>query len=401
MPSTTRYQRFSISDRVEHWLLFASFTLLAVTGLVQQHVDWGVYNAIIRFFGGIENTRLIHHISAIVLMFETIYHLGVQGYRFFVLGSRPSILPGKADAVNILQFLKHGLGLSPDRAQEDHFTFAEKLEYWAVIWGTIVMGLTGFILWNPIMTTRLLPGSFVPAAKAAHGKEALLAVLAILIWHLYTVHIRHLNLSMFHGKMTEEEMEDEHPRALADIKAGRVDPWPDRATIRRRRLIFFPIFAVLAAAMVAGVYFFVATETTALATAPAAEQVAVFAPYTATPVPTLAPTPTPVPPTPTPTLAAGETPQAPAADTWQNGIGDLLKTKCGACHNTANPLGGLDVGSYQAVLKGGNSGPSVVPGEPNTSIVFGRQSSGQHPGMLTPEELQRVLAWIEAGAPEQ
>jgi cytochrome b subunit of formate dehydrogenase len=216
--TATRYQRFSIGDRVEHWVLFGSFTILAVTGLVQQHVDWGLYSAIIRFLGGIENTRMIHHVAAVVLMFETIYHLGIQGYRFFVLGTRPSILPGKQDAMSFFQFLKHGLGFSRVRAREGHFTFAEKIEYWAVIWGTIVMGITGFMLWNPILSTRLLPGSFVPAAKAAHGKEALLAVLAILIWHLYTVHIRHLNMSMFTGKMTEEEMEDEHPLELKRIR---------------------------------------------------------------------------------------------------------------------------------------------------------------------------------------
>lgn len=400
MPSTPTYKRFSISDRVEHWLLFASFTLLGITGLVQQHVDWGVYNAIIRFFGGIENTRLIHHIAAIVLMFETIYHLGIQGYRFFVLRKRPSILPGKQDAVNLFQFFKHGLGLSKDRAREGHFTFAEKLEYWAVIWGTLVMGITGFMLWNPILTTRLLSGSFVPAAKAAHGKEALLAVLAILIWHLYTVHIRHLNLSMFHGKMTEAEMEDEHPRALADIKTGKVDRRPDAAAIRRRQMIYFPIFVLLTAAMLAGVYFFVAFETTAVATAPAAEDVAVYAPYTATPLPTLAPTPTSVPPTVTPTPVPGETPLPPAADAWQNGIGELVQAKCGACHSAASPMGGLDVSSYEAALKGGSTGAGIVPGEPNTSLIISRQTSGKHPGMFSAEELQRVLGWIEAGAPE-
>ncbi len=99
------------------------------------------------------------------LMFETIYHLGIQGYRFFVLGTKPSILPGKEDAVNIWQFLKHGLGLSPKRAQEGHFSFAEKLEYWAVIWGTVVMGITGFMLWNPILTTRLLAGLLCPGGQ--------------------------------------------------------------------------------------------------------------------------------------------------------------------------------------------------------------------------------------------
>jgi len=401
MHSTPIYKRFSVSDRVEHWLLFASFTLLGITGLVQQHVDWGVYNAVIRFFGGIENTRLVHHIAAIVLMFETIYHLGIQGYRFFVLRTRPSILPGKEDAVNLFQFFKHGLGLSKKRAEEGHFTFAEKLEYWAVIWGTLVMGITGFMLWNPILTTRLLSGSFVPAAKAAHGKEALLAVLAILIWHLYTVHIRHLNMSMFHGKMTEAEMEDEHPRALAEIKAGKVEARPDAATLRRRKMIYFSIFAVVTAVMLAGVYFFVAFETTAVATAPAPEEVAIYAPYTSTPLPTLAPTLTPVPPTVTPTPVPGETPLPPAADTWQSGIGELVQAKCGACHGAANPLGGLDASSYAAALKGGNTGAGIVPGEPNSSLIISRQTSGKHPGMFSPEELQRVLAWIEAGAPEQ
>jgi mono/diheme cytochrome c family protein len=153
--------------------------------------------------------------------------------------------------------------------------------------------------------------------------------------------------------------------------------------------------------MLAGVYFFVFGETTAIATAPASEEVTIFAPYTPTPFPTSAPTPTPVPLTPTATPAAGETPQPAAADTWQNGIGDLMKTRCGACHGSANAMGGLDLSSYQAALTGGQSGPGIVPGEPNTSLVINRQTSGKHPGMFTPDELQRVLGWIEAGAPEK
>ncbi len=176
---------------------------------------------------------------------------------------------------------------------------------------------------------------------------------------------------------------------------------PDPATMRRRKMIFFPVFAVLAAAMMVGVYFFVASETTALATAPAAEDVAIYAPYTATPLPTLAPTPTPVPPSPTPTPVPGETPLPQAPDTWQGGIGELMQEKCGACHSSANPLGGLDLSSYQAALTGGKTGPGIVPGEPNTSLVISRQTSGKHPGMFSAEELQRVLAWIEAGAPEK
>jgi hypothetical protein len=86
------------------------------------------------------------------------------------------------------------------------------------------MAITGFILWNPIASANLLPGEFIPAAKEVHGGEALLAVLAIIVWHMYHVHIRHFNKSMFTGRMTEEEMLEDHPLELADIKAGRVDP---------------------------------------------------------------------------------------------------------------------------------------------------------------------------------
>jgi mono/diheme cytochrome c family protein len=97
----------------------------------------------------------------------------------------------------------------------------------------------------------------------------------------------------------------------------------------------------------------------------------------------------------------GETPLPQAPDTWQGGIGELFQARCGACHSSVNPLGGLDVSSYQAALTGGKTGPGIVPGEPNTSLVISRQTSGKHPGMFSAEELQRVLAWIEAGASEQ
>ena len=114
-------------------------------------------------------------------------------------------------------------GLRKHKAYYGRYNYAEKAEYLAVVWGTVIMGITGFMMWNPIATTRYLPGEFIPAAKAAHGGEAVLAVLAIIIWHFYHVHIRHLNKSMFTGKITEKEMAHEHPAELAQIKAGEGD----------------------------------------------------------------------------------------------------------------------------------------------------------------------------------
>ena len=85
--------------------------------------------------------------------------------------------------------------------QEARYTFGEKVEYWSVVWGTVIMAVTGFMMWNPISTLRFLPGEAIPAAKAAHGGEAVLAVLAIIIWHFYHVHIKTFNKSMFTGKL--------------------------------------------------------------------------------------------------------------------------------------------------------------------------------------------------------
>ena len=167
-----------------------------------------------------------------------------------------------------LQALLYNLGLAKTPPKMGRYTFEEKFEYWAFVWGYGVMGITGFIMWNPITATRYLPGEFVPAAKAAHGGEAVLAVLAILIWHLYHVRVKRMNNAMFTGTITEEEMQHDHPRELEEIKAGTADRRPDPATVRKRQMIYFPIAALLTIVMLMGVYTYITTEETALTTIP-------------------------------------------------------------------------------------------------------------------------------------
>lgn len=395
MNNQNKILRFSVSYRIEHWVLTFSFGLLALTGLIQTYADYGLSRQIIVLFGGIEGVRLIHRLSAIVMMLQTIYHLGAIGYRLWVERQPMTMLPGKDDIVNALQALRYNLGLSQDPAREGRYTFAEKLEYWAVVWGTVIMGVTGFMLWNPIATTQILPGDFVPAAKAAHAAEALLAVLAILIWHFYHAHLRHFNWSIFTGYMTKEEMEEEHPVELERIRTGRTGPRAAPEEIARRRRIYLPVYGVLAIIMLAGVYFFVAYEETAIATVPPAEQVAVYVPLTPTPIPSPPPTFTPAPLEPAPTLVAD------ADVSWQSDIVPLMEEHCISCHSQATPLGGLDLSSYEATLAGGDSGPAVVPGEAHTSLLITRQLSGDHPGQWSREQIDLVLHWIEVGAPEE
>ena len=148
------------------------------------------------------------------------YHLLVMAIKYSSCASPGRCFPVIEDVQHLIQDILYFLGLRKHRGYYGRYNYAEKVEYLAVVWGTVIMGITGFMMWNPLSTTRLLPGEFIPAAKAAHGAEAILAVLAIMIWHFYHVHIKHLNKSMFNGKLTRTEMKHEHPAELAQIDAG-------------------------------------------------------------------------------------------------------------------------------------------------------------------------------------
>jgi cytochrome b subunit of formate dehydrogenase len=286
------YARFSVFQRVEHWILTLSFTLLAVTGLPQRYALSGISDSIIAAFGGLDSTRVIHHVAAIVMIAVFLVHLVEVAYKFFVLRLRPTMLPTPRDVTDALQALGYNLGLVRQPLQLPRYNFAEKAEYWAVMWGTAIMALTGFMLWNPITTTKYLPGQTIPAAKVAHSSEAVLAVLAIIVWHFYWAHFKTLNLSMLNGKLSAHQMMVEHDGELAEIRAG-VRSLPVSAeTLRRRSMLFVPVAAIVAIVVLVGLYLFITHEETAIATVPPAETAPVFVRATPSVTNTRQPSPT-------------------------------------------------------------------------------------------------------------
>jgi len=88
----------------------------------------------------------------------------------------------------------------------------------------------------------------------------------VLVWHFYSVHLRHFNRSMWTGEMTEDEMEHEHPLELAQIKAGGAEPATDALLLARRQRVFMPVAAVVAVLLLAAIYWFVTFEQTAIET---------------------------------------------------------------------------------------------------------------------------------------
>ncbi|MCP4138829.1 MAG: hypothetical protein GY755_00805 [Chloroflexi bacterium] len=381
------YVRFELARRIEHIVMLLSFGALGITGIPQRYADSQISAFIVNLFGGIEMTREIHHVAAVIMMFGTMYHILIFGYKLFVKRQSMGMLPSFQDAKDAFQALKYNFGLTKERPQMGRYTFEEKVEYWAFVWGTILMGATGFMMWNPIATSKILPGELIPAAKAAHGLEAILAVLAIIIWHMYSVHVKMFNKSMFTGKMTEEEMLHEHPLELADIKAGLTERSADPKVLKKRQRIYFPIAGVLTIAMLSGIYGFINTEETAVTIVPERPEqlVSSYDPQTPTPQPTLAPTATP------------DAAAAPSELTWDAYVGPLFQTKCLMCHGE---LGGLSLASYEDTMAGGQSGEIVSAGDSANSLLITIQLPGDHLGQLSEEELNFVKEWVDAGAPQ-
>jgi cytochrome b subunit of formate dehydrogenase len=380
------YVRFSLWQRLEHLGLFITFTTLGVTGLAQKYAASPGGEAIIALLGGIETSRLIHRSAAVGLMIVSVAHIIGVLHRIIVRRTPLSMMPTLDDFKHLGQDILYYLGQRARKAFHGRFTYAEKVEYFAVVWGTLIMAITGFMMWNPIATARLFPGQAIPAAKAAHGGEALLAVLAIILWHFYHVHLRHFNRSIFTGRLSRREMEAEHPAELQSIDSGLSHHNPPPEVLLRRERLFLPVAAVLTVLFALGIYRFITFEETAIQTLVREQGVPVFVPFTPTPAST------PLPATP---IGAGT---GISLAVWEGGVAEVMRLRCGNCHGLT-AVGGLSLATYAQALEGGVTGPAIVPGDPQASVLLQVQAEGTHPGQLTPDELNQIRAWIAAGAP--
>ena len=219
--------RFDLSERIQHILMMLSFTTLALTGLPQSFAAAGWAKAWMGVFGGIGGIRKVHHVAAVILVFVFLYHVILVIGDLFQKNAKRWMLPRKQDLTDAVQSVKYLLGKVPEPPRYGRFDFRQKMEYWALIWGTILMGLTGLMLMFPSFFASFLPGDFIYAAKAAHGLEALLAVAAIVTWHMYHAHFAQgifpIDTTIFTGEISLERMKEEHPLEYEAWKAAQED----------------------------------------------------------------------------------------------------------------------------------------------------------------------------------
>jgi thiosulfate reductase cytochrome b subunit len=136
-----------------------------------------------------------------------------------------ALWPAWNDVTDALALFAHNIGLRKTPPPPRRWNYAEKAEYWALVWGSVVMTITGAMLIFSETVLRLLPKVWHDVAQVIHYYEALLAILAILVWHLYWVifdpHEYPMNPSWLIGKKAPHSA---HPPAPAprENASGRV-----------------------------------------------------------------------------------------------------------------------------------------------------------------------------------
>jgi cytochrome b subunit of formate dehydrogenase len=217
------YVRMTGHERIQHAALMVSFTLLVITGFMLRYPDaWWV--AVIRKASvhAFEWRSWIHRIAGVVLLVAGGWHFG---YLAFTVRGRilfHDLLPRRRDFTDPISVLKYNVGLAPGKPLFPRFSYIEKTEYWAMMWGSILMGITGVLLWFENTSIGLFTKLGFDISRTIHFYEAILATLAILVWHFYFVifnpDVYPMNLSWLTGRMSEREMLDEHPLELERLQ---------------------------------------------------------------------------------------------------------------------------------------------------------------------------------------
>ena len=224
-PKTRMFVRMTGNERIQHAALASSFILLVVTGFMLKFPDAWWVEAIRSVSGsGLFETRgLLHRIAGGVMVAGSCYHLYYilfteRGRRFV-----RDIWVNGQDVKDLWQMLRFNVGAARERPRFGRFNYVEKAEYWSLIWGTVVMSATGFVLWFENTFMGLFSKTFIDVSETIHYFEAWLAFLAIVVWHFYYVIFNPdaypVNLTFLTGKVTEEEMEREHPLELEALLA--------------------------------------------------------------------------------------------------------------------------------------------------------------------------------------
>jgi len=206
--------RASLNQRVQHIILFTSFTALVISGFALAYPE-----SFLTYGWDEPLRRLVHRIAAVIIMALGVYHVGYLAFTAEGRKMARDIWLRFSDGRDLIANLRYYSGRSAERPTFGRFSYAEKAEYWAGMWGTIVMAVTGVVIWYAVAVATWIPRWWIDIATTIHFYEAILATLAILVWHFYHVifdpDVYPMNFAWLDGKMSKEQYLEEHGRETA------------------------------------------------------------------------------------------------------------------------------------------------------------------------------------------
>lgn len=234
-----RLVRFSVAQRLQHWALAILFTILVVTGFPLKFADTGWARWTIEQLGGLGVARQLHHGCGLLLMIGLVAHVvsivvmvAHRARRPDADGRRVGFLTAwfalpmwitMDDARKAGQLFAYLLGLRSERPAFGRFSIKEKFEYVGVFWGTVLLGITGLLLWGEQAASQFLGGRIMNLAGIAHTYEAFLALIHVGILHVYNVilapHVFPLSPATLTGATPVDELAEGHADFVRDAAA--------------------------------------------------------------------------------------------------------------------------------------------------------------------------------------
>ncbi|MBI5195595.1 MAG: hypothetical protein HZA10_04665 [Nitrospirae bacterium] len=214
--------RYSIHIVIQHLITIITFVILAATGLPLHfsHVFWAP--SVISLFGGPDSARMIHRAAACLMVLGGVYHLLT-----IILGTliktrtgkfdiKKTQIPRLKDLHDLMHDIKYFMGREPYRPKMEKFMYKQKLHYLAILWGNFVLITAGSMLLFPETASKILPAPslFQNLARLMHADEAIMAVIIVVFWHWFNVHLAPgrfpLQWTFITGKITREHQIEEH-----------------------------------------------------------------------------------------------------------------------------------------------------------------------------------------------
>ncbi len=231
------YPRYSIHIVLNHIIMALAFTVAVATGLPLFFHNAELSHKVIDLMGGIDVTRKIHRINAIIFTLDCAYHIIV-----LIFGSLKRLANGTFDIrrtqfpllrdVKDLYFdLRYFLGLERTRPKMEKFMYKQKVHYLAMIWGCSVLTLSGCCLLFPEFMVQYLPFPKISVniLRLMHAEESVLAFLVITLWHMYNVHMAPgrfpVQWTFWNGMINKDHQIEEHFLEYErQVKEGVADP---------------------------------------------------------------------------------------------------------------------------------------------------------------------------------